>query len=204
MIQEKVVITQLNIVQPGQVIHFDVKIPHDALRIIGIELSCAYPDPPVNQQGMLRVMRIAMQAKAAAKAIAVHRSADIPLAFTPSPYLGDLRLQSCESTNVFYSGDVVLADMNLAFGDYTIIPGFAATEAIKGQKRQELSVNTTGKTAIVKGIYRDRQAALAGVILPNTNPGNNQPAQVLPQPVYSYRVNLYVWYEIDITKQPRA
>ena len=59
MLNEKVIITKLPITQVGQVVNFQIKIPRDALRIIGIELSGSHfvniqppaPPPPPPTQG---------------------------------------------------------------------------------------------------------------------------------------------------------
>jgi|SRR6185437_2810848 len=173
MFKEKVILTKLPITKVGQVVNFQVKIPRDASRIIGIELSGCYSNPPVEQQPAAAKFALATEAR-------ISKSFNI-LQFTPSPFVGDVRLQSCEDTNVFYSGDVYLADNNLGFGDFSATGLFPAKTETHGYKRYECVVNTNGETTILKGVYRDRQTANS-------------------KPQYAYTVNVYVWYE-KIIKQ---
>jgi len=211
MIREKVIITKLAISQAGQIQHFQVKIPHDALRIIGIELSGCYANNISAAQPVQAVAAVAavkmqaavqpVQAAAAVPAIAVAQARQLkvasvrvmtsidalfrqtatPMSYTASPFVGNVRLQSCENTNVFFSGDVYLSDENVGYGDYSVTAQFPATAATHGCKNEAYLVNTPGKTTILKGIYRDRQPAAGQV-----------PA--------TYTVNVYVWYETIITK----
>jgi len=118
-----------------------------------------------------------------AKAIA--RSSFIPLTYNQSPHVGDVRLQSCEKTNILFTGDLFLADVNTAYGDYSS-RSFHSSEYSHGQKRYEYIVNTIGKTSILKGLYRDRQVAA---------PSGPQAAGL---PTYTYTANIYVWYEINV------
>jgi hypothetical protein len=168
MFKERVIITKLSITKVGQIVHFQVKIPRDAIRIIGVELSGCYSNPPMERQAAFAKLALATEAR-------MSRSFSI-LQFTSSPFVGDVRLQSCEDTNVFYSDDVYLADYNLGYGDFSATALFPATSETHGYKRYEYVVNTNGETTILKGIYRDRQTA-------NSNPQ------------YTYTVNVYVWYE---------
>jgi hypothetical protein len=179
MIKEKVILTSLPVTQVGQIIHFDVKIPHDALRVIGIELSGANTNPPVYPpSGRGLKMRLA------------EGRSFMSIIFNENPYIGEVRIQSCEKTNIFYAGDLFLTDVNAGYGDYSIRLGFPALEYTHGQKRTEYVVNTGGKTTILKGIYRDRQ-----------NPGSNLIGKGGPTgQLYTYTVNVYVWYEVDVTK----
>ncbi|MGH2611874.1 MAG: hypothetical protein ACRDFB_02360 [Rhabdochlamydiaceae bacterium] len=187
MIKEKVILKTFPITQVGQIVHFDVKIPHDALRIIGVELNGAYPNPPlILGRGIAKLLPQMMVQ--ATRAIIAKRF--INLQYAQSPYVGSLRLQSCEKTNIFYSGDIFLADVNTGYGDYSVTPRFQSIEPTHGEKRHEFIVNTVGKTTALKGIYRDRQ-----------NPNSNMIGKGGPSgQIYTYTVNVYVWYEVDITK----
>ena len=168
MFKERVILTTLPITKTGQIVHFQVKIPRDAIRIIGVELSGCYSNPPMERQAAFAKLALATDAR-------MSRSFSI-MQFTSSPFVGDVRLQSREVTNVFYAENVYLADYNLGYGDFSANALFPATSETHGYKRFECVVNTDGETTILKGIYRDRQNA-------NSNPQ------------YTYTVNVYVWYE---------
>jgi hypothetical protein len=187
MLKEKVIITKLPITQPGQIQHFQVKIPRDAKRIIGMEVSAQYmnmqvagsPQPIIgvgfNSPSNYSYMSMARIAKGRS----IFR-------ITPDLFLGDVRLQSCEDTNVFFAEDVYYTDENLGFGDFSVgSPRFFPAPQTHGYKRHECIVNTNGETTILKGIYRDRQAGAKGTA--NTLTG---------QVFFQYTANIYVWYEL--------
>ena len=201
MYKEKVIIKKLPITQVGQVVNFQMKIPRDALRIVGVELSASHfaiipppqPTQPIQQpqpvlsaiqqaagqppQAVLSLVQQAMARnnKELAKAKAI-------LFFTASKLMGDLRLQSCEDTNIFYSGNVYFSDANIGYGDYSASALFPPISPTHGGKMDEYIVNTEGETTILKGVFRDRQ------------PQGGNPTMA-DQLFYKYDVKVYVWYE---------
>ena len=181
MMKEKVILTKLPITQAGQIAHLQVKIPRDALRIIGMEASAMYMNmqaggaQPIGFVGPIQHPLISGFPLGRRNIFQIN--ADL--------FLGDVRLQSCEDTNVFYAEDIYFTDENLAFGDFSAThPGFIPAPQTHGYKREECTVNTNGDTTILKGIYRDRQAGTGG-ISPNTP----------PQTFFQYVASIYVWYE---------
>jgi hypothetical protein len=187
MLREKVIITKLPISQPGQIQHFQVKIPRDAKRIIGIEVSAQY----MNMQtagGPQPIIGIGFNAPSHYSYMSLERKAMGRNIFTITPdlFLGDVRLQSCEDTNVFFAEDVYYTDENLGFGDFSIrTPRFRPSTETHGYKRHECVVNTNGETTILKGIYRDRQKGAQANV-------NSLTGQIF----FQYTANIYVWYEL--------
>jgi len=178
MRNEKVIVTPLRIIAAGQICHFQVKIPRDAKRIIGIETGLLYSPPQVEAPpGIFQ--------------------------FTQDTFLGDVRLQSCEDTNIFFAEDIYFRDNNLGFGDFAAalshLPRLPETYSYK---REEFVINTAGTTTIIKGIYRDRQQGT------NTGGGGEDSLQtttistinhittVNTNTFLAYTVNIYLWYEL--------
>ncbi len=189
MFREKVIITKLPVMQAGQIHHFQVKIPRDAERIIGMEVSAQYLDmqllqtaaalkaanlPAVNYARASQYTYLSLEKRALGSVTRI----------TPDLFLGDVRLQSCEDTNIFYAEDIYFTDENLAFGDFSARNRrFFPTSPTHGYKHEECVVNTCGKTTILKGIYRDRQ----------------NPQSAINSPVFfQYTASIYVWYETKI------
>lgn len=177
--KEKVIVTKLQIAQPGQICHFQVKIPRDAKRIIGVEVSAQY----MNMQSPQPIRIIGFHGPSQYTFLNLRIGRGDIFLITPDLFLGDVRLQSCEDTNVFFSEDVYYADENLAFGDFSAInPRFFPAPQTHGYKRHEVEVNTNGETTILKGIFRDRQGGT------QANIGSNAI-------FFQYMATVYVWYE---------
>ncbi len=188
MFREKVIIKKLPVTQAGQLINFQVKIPRDAQHIIGMEVGAQYmnmqmaqpaaakaagPQPAINYARASQYTYLSLEKRTSGRAVRI----------TPDLFLGDVRLQSCEDTNIFYAEDIYFADENIAFGDFTARNRrFFPTSPTHGYKHEECIVNTCGKTTVLKGIYRDRQTAQV---------------QDLRQGVFfQYTAIIYVWYAI--------
>ena len=180
MRNEKVIVAPLRIIAAGQICHFQVRIPRDAKRIIGIETGLLYSPPQGGAQPSI-------------------------FQFTADTFLGDLRLQSCEDTNIFFAEDIYGRDNNLGFGDFAAaLSPLPRLPEIYSYKREEFMVNTYGTTTVIKGIYRDRQqggttGGQVGGIQPigiqsvGINPIDPLPN---PHPFSAYTVNIYLWYEL--------
>ncbi len=186
MLREKVIITKLPITQAGQIQHFQVKIPRDASRIIGMEVSAQYINMQVAKAQAGKAVNFKRASQYTFRSLERAAKGDI-FSITLDLFLGDVRLQSCEDTNIFYAEDVYFADENLAFGDFSAThPRFFPASPTHGYKHYECVVNTRGKTTILKGIYRDRQSQQSG-------------ANTLRGPVFfQYVASIYVWYETKI------
>lgn len=183
--REKVIVTKLLITQAGQIKHFQVKIPHDAQRIIGIELTARYASMQIIQPQPIGIyVGFSAPSSYSFKSMLSLGSGDI-FQITPDLLLGDVNLQSCEKTNIFFSGDVFFGDENLGYGDFTAMPRFSPSPATHGYKREEYETGAKGETTILKGIYRDRQQGVQGGINSLTGPI-----------FFQYTVGVYVWYEI--------
>ncbi|MES2565483.1 MAG: hypothetical protein V4565_01375 [Bacteroidota bacterium] len=90
-------------------------------------------------------------AKLESAAIGVERSKTF---FKRSRLIGDLKLQSCEEANWFYSTDVLESDANLSYGDFSQ-GGFPVNDYTHGNKRTEEIVKIDADSTIIQGWYLD-------------------------------------------------
>lgn len=155
MKREGVIITRFVISQPKQVKLFQVKIPREAKNIIGIETGIRWisgtlpvlPPPPTWL---------------------------LPFLLQRSIAVGEVKLQSYEKANIFYTGEAVL-NQNMAFADFSS-EHFAPKEYSHGYSAHEDEVKVNGETTILQGVYRDKVFE-----------------QVADS--FRYEVKVYVWME---------
>lgn len=181
MIKEKVIISAIEIDTPGQVMHFQIKVPRDAERIIGIEYSISQ----MQQLGQIGGNGGGNGTLGGAGGTGgTGGTGDLGgggaggspnifnLIIQPNSPMGDFRLQGCDNANIFYAADVYTDDTNVSQGD------FSATEKeyTHEYKQYEDVLSEEGCITLIKGIYRDKQDPNAVVI-------------------YAYILKIYVWYE---------
>ncbi|MBA3673353.1 MAG: hypothetical protein H0W75_00080 [Chitinophagaceae bacterium] len=97
--------------------------------------------------------------------------------FKRNQLVGELKLQSSEESNWFYSTDVFVADANLSYGDFSNA-GFKVNDYTHGNKRTEEIVKVDAESTIIQGWYLD---AL----------GKSQKADI------NYEVTIYVWINVE-------
>lgn len=170
--KEKVFIYPLAISRKGEIKSFQIKLPADAKRIIGIETTVKGLDVLITGGG-------GGDGFAAFFAVAPHH-----FQFLPTYLAGYLRLQSCESANIFYAGDVWLTDNNLGYGNYSQTNFFRHCAWTHGYRREEDVVSVSEPCSIIQGTYTDQ----AGERL-NTDA--------------RYTVNVYLWYWAEETESSK-
>lgn len=178
MMKEGVIITKINIKRQGERKHFQIKLPNDTKFIIGVEYGgrlisksdvvkfAAAPiaAPPIESPA-LETAHTAIDTEMVAE-----RSRGL---FKRNQLVGELKLQSSEESNWFYSTDVFVADANLSYGDFSNA-GFKVNDYTHGNKRTEEIVKVDAESTIIQGWYLD---AL----------GKSQKADI------NYEVTIYVW-----------
>lgn len=182
MIREQVVITSIRITKAGQIKHFQIKLPKNTTRIIGVELggrwlvrtkdgTVVYPkeatEQPVYEPVETAPAKVVLEVRAAEE----WRSN----LFKRSPLIGELKLQSCEEANIFYAADI-RADANIAYGDFSQSAYWRPNVFTHQTQTFEERVIVDGDSTIIQGVYKDRFGAQNKEI-PN------------------YLVNVYVWTE---------
>lgn len=182
MIREQVVITGIRITKAGQIKHFQVKLPKNTTRIIGVELGGRWL--AVTKDGSVLAPSVTMEVPAVEspvspkKAEAVYdkpREWSRANTFRRSLLVGELKLQSCEEANIFYAADF-RADTNIAYGDFSQNAFWKPNVFTHQTQTFEECVIVDGDSTIIQGVYKDRYAEQTKEI-PN------------------YLVNVYVWTE---------
>jgi hypothetical protein len=163
MMREQVISTSLSIQKAGQAKHFQIKLPKNTKHIIGIELGGRWLAPTKNTSVI------------PPKEIIKVRFAESGLKFKRDLLIGELKLQSCEEANIFYSGHLQI-DNNAAYCDFSGNTYWTATAFTHQSSSFEERVVVDGRSTILHGIYKDRY-------------GENNPA-------VNYLLNVYVWIEI--------
>ena len=182
MMNEGVIITKITIKRQGERKHFQIKLPNDTKFIIGIE----YGGRLISKSDTIKFAaapRVAPTIASPALATALTTLnagtvAERPRGlFKRNQLIGELKLQSSEESNWFYSTDVFLADANLSYGDFSNA-GFRVNDYTHGNKRTEEIVKVDAESTIIQGWYLD---AL----------GKSQKADI------NYEVTIYVWINVE-------
>jgi hypothetical protein len=156
--KEKVIIEELSISKKGQLNMFQILIPSDAKHIIGFEtnaIGLILNDVPVFgglPTGLLK--------------------------FQHSEVIGEVRIQSCGKSNLFYSDEVCFNDLNIGFADFTQTGEWISSQWIKGVKREEDIVLVDECCAVLQGNYKDIIGTTSNVDL-------------------VYTVKVYLWYSTE-------
>jgi hypothetical protein len=158
MMKEGVIITKINIKRQGERKHFQIKLPNDTKFIIGIE----YGGRLISKSDAMVIKPIPVETRTP---------------FKRNQLVGELKLQSSEESNWFYSTDVFVADANLSYGDFSNA-GFKVNDYTHGNKRTEEIVKVDAESTIIQGWYLD---AL----------GKSQKVDI------NYEVTIYVWINVE-------
>ena len=180
MIREHVVITPVNITNAGQVKHFQVKLPKNAKRIIGVELGGRLLQRTDRAEISDMMVAPSVSHPEASSASTSEGSAGETAAaglFKRNKLIGEVKLQSCEEANIFYAGHLQ-TDENIAMGDFTQNHFWKPAAYSHQAQSFEERVVVDGNSTVIQGIYRDRIGEQSKVN-------------------YSYLVNVYVWIEIE-------
>lgn len=135
MRSEKVIVSNFLIERKNQLKSFEIKISINALRITGVQLQARLVQMKPFEPRML--------------------TGEIPLTANRNNVIGELRLRSNDSTNVFYSEDLVLDNKNTNFGGFASF-NFFATEFNRLPKSEICPVHVDARSTTIKGIYKDK------------------------------------------------
>ena len=190
--KERVIIKQVSITNKGEIQYFQIRLPRDAEHIIGIETGLSRTGKGFSEYvrgGAYRAAPVqAVAAAAPAPAIKVPvpvpapQQRGFPVRFRRDALIGELKLQSLEKANVFFSEDAYESDQNIGFADYSATRFLTPSAWSHEMKRFEEKVVVNGVTTLIGGYFRDRIGEQFKTNL-------------------SYQVNVYVWYEIKERKE---
>lgn len=188
MRKEKVLLHAINISKKGERRTFEVRIPKDAVYLIGFETTVRVNSSPV----YIPVGGEPFSPPPGPPPPIPYPTYPVNefLKYRPTILAGDIRLMSHEEAHLFYAEDVYLFDNNLHHGNPIVLgqPAVVLTvimilpapahdkEYTHGYQKQEDRIKVDGDTTLIKGYYRDRL-------------GEYFDADI------NYTVNLYTWIE---------
>lgn len=137
MVKEQVIVKQIAINKVNQVVDFQMKLPTDAKKVVGIEtgISVIAPllhielNPVIPTQGLL-------------------------MPFNRQRLFGELTLQSFEASNVFYSTQVKVEN-NEIMGDYTTNNFFQPKPYVLQSLLEPDPISICGTSTIIRCIYKN-------------------------------------------------
>jgi len=147
MREEQAIVEVIPISKQGEIRHFQVKVPMNAMEVIGIQTG------------------VRIKSKAALTVI-VPRDRDV--AITPSvavdspggiSVVGELKLQSSEKPNVFYGTLVRDAFEEFDFSNPFAVPFFPEKDWTHGNKKEMEKLTIDANTTVISGVYKDNLGA---------------------------------------------
>lgn len=171
MMQEKVITAQVKINSAGQTRHFQLRLPKDTKTIIGVE------------HGVRIISWAGYNGGGDASGEAASGNGGSFLSFNRSLLMGELKLQSCEEANIFYSAHVQ-TDENLDQGDFSkyLDTNWVPSPYTHQGKTEEEVIVVKGVSTIINGVYKDRIGEQHGINA-------------------EYILNVYLWVKIDSEKE---
>lgn len=161
MRSEKAIVSNFLIERKNQLKCFEIKIPSNALRITGVQFQARLVQTKPFEPRML--------------------TGEIPLTANRNNVIGELRLRSNNSTNVFYAEDLVLDNKNANFGDFASF-NFFATEFNRLPKSEVCPVHVDARSTTIKGIYKDKTVMI-------------KLSDIAPD-FLKYRISVHLWVEL--------
>ena len=171
MMKEQVIITKISIKRQGERKHFQIKLPKKTKYIIGVE----YGGRLISKSDAVIIKPFPVEPVLLPLGLGVgERSTTL---FVRNQLIGELKLQSCEESNWFFSTDVFSSDKNLGLADFSQ-SGFPVNDYTHGNKRTEEIVKVDAESTIIQGWYLDAF-------------GKSQKIDI------NYEVNVYVWINVE-------
>lgn len=180
MMKEQVIITKVNIRLQGERKHFQIKLPNNTKYIIGVEYGgrlLSKSEAGVVEVAPMDTPKAEPAYEGLVKLESVGKESKTRTLFRRNQLIGELKLQSCEEANWFYSTDVYANDTNLSYGDFSSV-GFLANDFTHGNKRTEEIVKIDVESTVVQGWYLDAF-------------GKSQKTDI------RYEVTVYVWINVE-------
>lgn len=134
--KQQVLTKQITIRFDGEIQTFQIKLPEYTVSVIGIETGFRMvdsPDPAPVPGYDFRTMMF----------------------FNRNTVTGELKLQSCETANIFYSS-YLKTENNAGFGDFSRHSDSRPLEYLHQLNREEIPVCVKGKSTVIRGFYKDR------------------------------------------------
>lgn len=184
--KRRAISTKISITKQGEVKFFQVKVPFDAVAIIGIETAMrlkrftSFPAPSVPLPLNNPYGNIVGESNPGKVMIEGFVGGDFGSG--RNSLAGELRLQSSDDCNVFYATSISDQTSRENLDKVQSVNFIFENVWTHGYKRELEEVQVDGNTTVLAGLYKDKLG------------------EMLKQDV-SYDVFLYVWYKFKKEKQ---
>ncbi len=186
----KMVVLSFLISKPEQVYHFQMRLPRNAKQVVAIDYDVMIKS--VTNRAFLNEVAVVASAviSQSLNTISIANPKEQPISINAetiktnsiqfnwtskqNPVIGNLKLQSFETANIFYKEWIKLLEWNNGLTTNSLFPNQATTLL---QKQYPLCVEVSPQTTMINGLYED-------VLLTKTNK------------VKSYEVKVFVWLEM--------
>jgi hypothetical protein len=157
----RITVKKVKITKAGQVKNFQIKMPKNAIAIIGVDTDLFFD----GRLGDIAVIIPAPVLAPAKDAIAIRIAEALPKVgvssewnISQNPLAGNIKLQSLEKANIFYSNQVWAVQFNDGIPDITTdLYAFDAFAVL--QKKEPRKVDVPANTTIINGMYKDLMGA---------------------------------------------
>jgi hypothetical protein len=156
MKREGVIVTTFTIERQKQVKLFQIKIPREAQNIVGVEMGLKWISGVPAVPEILPLW-------------------NLPMTIKRNLNIGELKLQSYEKANIFYTGELVI-NQNGDTADFTSEYFSPKAYTHQGVSHED-EVQVNGNTTLIQGAFRDK--------LSEQQEGN-----------YAYKVYVYLWVAV--------
>lgn len=140
MMNEEVIVQVVPIPRIGERVYFQIPLPNDARKIIGIE----YGTLKKEGEPIMSPRREAEEGS----------SSDPYFQVTPNKTIGSLILQSPGSENIFFQGNLV-ENRNQALNEGISAISFQPFDWTHCGKREEISFSVANNTRFIEGFFQD-------------------------------------------------
>ena len=143
MMREEAIVISKDINSSGQYVYFQLSLPKDTGRIIGLEYGTI--------TGEMITDRVGFSIEAVPG----------PFEVVANAVKGRLTLQVPGCENLFFQGDIV-EDKNRHMGEVAAQLQWLPAAWSHGRKREEITFSVDKKSNLIEGIYKDVSAEVAG------------------------------------------
>ena len=176
MTREEAIVHTIEINRLGQSSYFQVELPSDTTKIIGVETSAIRKASGASSSDLFFYF-------GSFTPIIPIADVDPPFVIHKTETVGILTLQSPDTGGIFFQGDVRQKDISSKYADFTQYP------AVFGQwshdrKRHETSINVSSCSKLVEGHFKDTWGALYSYHV-------------------IYQFNIYIWVEKKVADDNR-
>lgn len=176
MIREEIILHTEKIQRLGQSVYFQIKLPVDTERIIGIETGAIRQISGATSSGMYALF-------GGGGSFALREVGD-PIVYDESftiektETIGRLTLHTPDATGIFFQDDIRQRDTSPKYADFTQYPA-VFDQWSHNTKRYETSINVKNCSNLVEGHFKDTWGALYNYHV-------------------IYQLNIYIWIEKSI------